>query len=363
MTDRLYADIHVLQTVPPSCVNRDDTGSPKTAVYGGVTRARVSSQAWKKAVRDMFRETLPKEDVGVRTKRIQAMVANELSGQGYLGDAGEAAKAILEKAGLASKSVDAGSAAPLFFMSPAQAKALARLVLDDRDADKKAARGALNAAPSIDIALFGRMVADDATLNIDASCQVAHAISTHRVQNEFDYFTAVDDFPSEDKTDAGAAMMGTVEYNSSTLYRYATVAVHELRVQLGDADTAANAVKAFTDAFTRSMPNGKINTFANRTPPDAVYVALRTDRPLNLVGAFELPVAAKERGTAKDQGYVSASSEALVKKANDVRKWALPPAVSYTVDGLLNGIAGVEAVETFDILLDKLGGKTAALLR
>lgn len=113
---------------------------------------------------------------------------------------------------------------------------------------------------------------------------MAHSISTHTVQNEFDYFTAVDDCAPEDN--AGAGHLGTVEYNSATLYRYATVNVLELVRTLG-AEQAAQTVRAFGEAFIRSMPTGKQNSFANRTLPDAVYVTLRQDQPVNLCGAFE----------------------------------------------------------------------------
>ena len=349
MKNRLYIDMHILQTVPPSCLNRDDTGSPKTAVYGGATRARVSSQSWKKAVRDMFRSTLSEEDVGVRTKRIQTMVADELKALGYSEDAENAAKKVLLAAGLKEKTVGAGKDAPLFFMSRAQAKGLAKLVMEDPDANKKTAQSVLNSAPSVDIALFGRMVADDANLNIDASCQVAHAISTHKVMNEYDYFTAVDDFPAEDKTDAGAAMIGTVEYNSSTLYRFATIAVHDLCEQLASVDMTAQAVRMFTDAFARSMPTGKINTFANRTLPSSIYVVLRPDQPLNLVGAFERPVRAND-----EKGYVEPSAKRLVKQANDAEKWIVKPLVSLAVSDLMSGINGVKTMDTLDDMLSHL---------
>ena len=350
--NRLYADIHILQTVPPSCINRDDTGTPKTAVYGGVTRSRVSSQAWKKAVRDMFRDILSQESIGVRTKRIQDMVSYELKAVGYSGDADEAAKSILLAAGLTEKTLGAGKDAPLFFMSRAQANGLAKLVIENPKADKKLAQSTLNANPSIDLALFGRMVADTANLNIDACCQVAHAISTHKVMNEYDYFTAVDDFPPEDKTDAGAAMIGTVEYNSSTLYRFATIAVHELSNQLGSIEMAAKAVCDFTDAFARSMPTGKINTFANRTAPNSIYVVLRPDQPLNLVGAFEKPISA-----AGDKGFVAASAGELVKQANEAGKWTARPLVSLAVSDLMGGIVDVEIMDTLNNMLLRLASE------
>ena len=341
----LYVDIHVLQTVPPSCVNRDDTGSPKTARYGGVTRARVSSQAWKRAVRLMFLDLLDKEQVGVRTKKIVGMVAKEIDpasikgAQGDLFDAdsGEPspeamklAEKLLTAAGLKIKDAEKGTDA-LFLMSPGQAKALVKVDLAQKEKElKKACQEALMEAPSVDMALFGRMVADDPSLNFDAACQVAHAISTHAVQNEFDYFTAVDDCAPEDN--AGAGHLGTVEFNSSTLYRYATVNACALEKNL-HADTP-QAIRAFVEAFVRSMPTGKQNTFANRTLPDAVVVMLREDQPVNLCGAFEKPVAAKED---EGYGYVEASKKALCDYAKQVQDYVPAPAKTLKVgpDGTL----------------------------
>ena len=97
---KLYVDVHVLQTVPPSCINRDDTGSPKTAVYGGVTRARVSSQAWKRAVRLMFRDLFAEEQVGLRTKRATELVAAQLKALGQEKDWEKQAVKALEMAGI-----------------------------------------------------------------------------------------------------------------------------------------------------------------------------------------------------------------------------------------------------------------------
>ncbi len=312
----LYIDIHVLQTVPPSCVNRDDTGSPKTARYGGVTRARVSSQAWKRAVRLMFHDLLSAEQVGVRTKKIVGMVAKEIE---PAPEALKLAEKLLTAAGLKIKDAEKGTDA-LFLMSPGQAKALAQVDPSLKEKDlKNACQAALKNAPSVDMALFGRMVADDPSLNFDAACQVAHAISTHAVQNEFDYFTAVDDCAPEDN--AGAGHLGTVEFNSATLYRYATVNACALEENL-KADTP-QAVRAFVEAFVRSMPTGKQNTFANRTLPDAVVVMLREDQPVNLCGAFEKPVAARED---EGYGYVEASKKALCDYAKQVQSYVSAPA-------------------------------------
>jgi CRISPR system Cascade subunit CasC len=347
--NRLYLDVHVLQTVPASCLNRDDTGSPKTAVYGGVTRARVSSQSWKRAMRLMFREILPKEKLGVRTKKIVEMVAEEIQNLQASANAHTAAMKVLEAAGLNIKSAEKGTDA-LFFLSRLQAKALAQLAVDEPGVVngklsgdvKEKAKSALSQFPGIDVALFGRMVADDPSLNTDASAQVAHSLSTHKVSNEYDYFTAVDDLSSEDN--AGAGHIGTIEFNSSTMYRYATVAVHQLFNQLAE-DTVQAAVQ-FVRAFVCSMPTGKQNSFANRTLPDAVLVTLRHDQPINLVGAFERPIPASE------EGYVGPSAKRLVQHARNVyRQFAGDPALSLVTGDLL---AELGTALTFPELLDTL---------
>lgn len=324
MTKKVYVDFHIIQTVPPSCVNRDDTNSPKTAMYGGTRRARVSSQAWKKATRDMFMEK------GMRTKGIYAIVAEKITSLNPRmseEDAKKKAEKIIKAANISLNDKDGFKTGALFFMSPKQAEELALLALKD-NFDKKAAQAALNANPTIDIALFGRMVADDPTLNIDACCQVAHAISTHKTETEFDFFTAIDDCSPSDN--AGAGMMGTVEFNSSTLYRYATIAVHDLKEQLGNKDVTAYAVQEFARAFITSMPTGKQNTFANRTLPDHVLVTIRQDQPVNLAGAFENAVKG-------NNGYVEQSMERLNAYTKKVyENYSGEPEQTYIIGNGLN---------------------------
>ena len=346
MNKHLYVDFHILQTVPPSCINRDDTGSPKTAVYGGVLRARVSSQAWKHAMRTAFAENA-RLDVGKRTKKAAELVKAQILALAPELEADKLAKKALENAGIKfdekSKKDDTITKA-LFFMSTAQAKALAELAVEG-SADKKQYRDALKAAPSMDMALFGRMVADDPSLNYDAAAQVAHSISTHTVQNEFDYFTAVDDCAPEDN--AGAGHLGTVEYNSATLYRYATVNVLELVRTLG-AEQAAQTVRAFGEAFIRSMPTGKQNSFANRTLPDAVYVTLRQDQPVNLSRAFEKPVRKSE------EGYAEPSKMALKQYAKELyNTFAEAPEQSFTVGTGLEELAQPMPLNTMLAALEK----------
>ena len=340
MNKRLYVDFHILQTVPPSCINRDDTGSPKTAVYGGVTRARVSSQAWKHAMRAAFAENA-RLDVGKRTKKAAELVKEQiLVLDPEQKKADKMAKEALKYVGI--KSDDKKGTDALIFISSAQAKALAELVVGGCTKDEKYEE-ALRENPSADMVLFGRMVAQKASLNYDAAAQVAHSISTHAVQNEYDYFTAVDDCQAEDN--AGAGHLGTVEYNSSTLYRYATVNVMELAGQLG-AEQAAETVRAFGEAFLFSMPTGKQNSFANRTLPDAVYVTIREDQPVNLCGAFERAVP---RST---QGYAEPSKAALAQYAQQMySSFAEAPAQSFTVG---SGLEALAPAQTAKAMLDAL---------
>ncbi|QIS05587.1 type I-E CRISPR-associated protein Cas7/Cse4/CasC [Nocardia brasiliensis] len=304
--NRLFVDVHILQTVPPSNINRDDTGSPKTATYGGVRRARVSSQAWKRATRQEFRRLLDPATLGVRTKRIVELVADRIAKlDDALPEPEKLAAQALSAAGITVEKrakgapEDVEQSKYLLFLSSSQIDRLAALAAESATTGspipKAAAKKAATGANSIDVALFGRMVADASDLNIDAAAQVAHAISVHAVDNEFDYFTAVDDMAPADN--AGAGMIGVVEFNSSTLYRYATVNVALLRENIGDDVVTKHSVATFLDAFVKSMPTGKQNTFANRTLPDAVLISLRTDQPINLVNAFEDPV--DQPGTAR----------------------------------------------------------------
>lgn len=303
----MFVDLYAIQNVPSSNINRDDTGSPKTALYGGSLRARVSSQAWKRAMRLSFKDLLPQEKLGVRTKLAVTLIANAIVDKrpDLEDQAEEMGVAVLNAIGIKPKASkrkgeNEGEQATdyLVFIADRELRELADVAIDwvdsekdlakvDKDMKKQAAE-VFHGVQAVDIALFGRMLADAPALNTDASCQVAHSISVDRVTQEYDYFTAVDDCAAEDN--AGAGMIGSVEFNSSTLYRYATVNLDSLCAQLGDAKAAVEGLGAFVEAFVRSMPTGKQNTFANRTLPSTVLVAFRSSQSVNLVGAFEDPV-------------------------------------------------------------------------
>lgn len=343
---KLFIDIHALQTVPPSNINRDDTGSPKTAQYGGVRRARVSSQSWKRAIRAYFNEYGALDNVGVRTLDIVSYVAEKIQSLDTnveAEDAFEKAEKVINQAGIKTKDHKARA---LFFLGEVQAEQLAKAALNE-ETDKKVLKEYLKDNPAVDIALFGRMVADDPSLNEDASSQVAHAISTHAVQTEFDFYTAVDDLAPEDN--AGAGMLGTIEFNSSTLYRYANIAGHELLNQLGNKESTMKAINLFVKAFINSLPTGKANTFANQTLPEAVLVSLRSDRPVNLVTAFEKPVKSRE-------GHVNESIHRLLEENNRVQKFVEPSVATYllTLDELNIEYTNIEVEDNLNQLLTSL---------
>lgn len=349
MNKRLFLDVHVLQNLPPSNINRDDTGSPKTAQYGGVSRARVSSQAWKRAMRQYFNDFGKLRNVGTRTLEIVQYVADEIQKLDPSVER-EAAMAMADKVfNDASVKTKDQKARALFFISAFQAKKLARAALQGQT-DKKELQKLLKDGPAIDIALFGRMVADDPSLNEDASSQVAHAISTHAVQTEYDFYTAVDDLAPEDN--AGAGMLGTLEFNSSTLYRYANVAVHEFLQQLGDADLTLHALELFIEAFALSLPTGKVNSYANQTLPSAILVTLRADRPVNLVTAFEEPIKS-------NTGYMVQSIKCLGKELEKTSKFVGQPLAVFNL-----GMPGVgQEAQDFHQLMQEFADQITPLLQ
>ena len=368
-TKPLYIDVHVLQTVPPNNMNRDDTGSPKTARFGGVTRSRVSSQAWKKATRDAFATLLDEDDLGQRTVHAVDLIAGEIRAIAPdLDDekAHELAGAALGATGVKVNKDKGYVTGYLLFISPRQAQRLAGLAVDAFGrgvaVDKKEARAILDikAHPvlnAIDIALFGRMVADAPDLNVDASVQVAHAIGVGRAEPEFDYFTAMDDRAPEDN--AGAGMIGTVEFTSETLYRYATVDVMHLAENLGSVAAARRAVETFLRAFVLSMPTGKQNTFANRTLPAGIVVQLRDTQPVSLVTAFETPVAAHD-----GRSQAAVACEALVKQERLIDEaFGVTPVETHAVcaapgTGCLAELATSGAAESLDDLVTSVGERT-----
>ena len=334
-----YIDIHIIQNLPPSCVNRDDSGSPKSAVYGGVRRLRVSSQSWTRAARLYFNDLLDADDVGVRTKRVVEVLASTIAKDApeLAENAAALAEGVFEAAKIKLSPPRGKKDGPqesgyLLFLSTSQIARLADLAIasarSGETLDAKAVKKIFKEEHAVDIALFGRMVADDTDLNVDAACQVAHAISTHAAENEYDFFTAVDDEKNRsEEEDAGAGMMGTVEFSSATMYRYATVNLDMLVENLGDGGAALRALEVFIKGFCLSMPTGKQNTFANRTLPETIVISIRDDQPISLVGAFEKPVP-----EASGTGYADRSVGELARYAETIEKnYGLRPLSSFVV--------------------------------
>lgn len=348
----LFIDIHALQTVPPSCINRDDTGSPKTARFGDAKRARVSSQAWKKAMRDWFETHFEQDEIGFRTKHVTELIACYIEKEVSDKDHEEILRMAAEALGATGIKVKDNETGYLVFISPMQAKELAALAVDafrnGNKVDAKKAKAVLNVKErptlnSVDIALFGRMVADAPKLNVDATAQVAHALGIGLSEQEYDYYTALDDCSPQDN--AGAGMIGTTEYLSATLYRYATIDVYHLCENLGSKKAAVKAVEAFLEAFVKSMPTGKQNSFANRTLPSAVIIQMRDTQPVSLVGAFEKPVYA-----SGNESVTEVACKRLVAHENAIdAAFGVAPQQTYITCGAplvkeaLNGMEGTYA--------------------
>ena len=328
-------EIHALQNFAPSNLNRDDTGAPKDALFGGTRRARVSSQCLKRAVREYFKEQ-NKDWVADRTKRIVDAFKERLSSK--FKDQKDFTEENLVKAieiavsSLGSKKkvkVDKERKTDvLLFLSPKEIDSMERVIeefyttlLKGKPSEdfvnslNDAIDGENKSRLSVDVALFGRMLAVMPEKNQNAACQVAHAISTHAVEREFDFYTAVDDLKPEDT--AGADMMGTVEFNSACFYRYAVVDWGKLVSNLqNDTELATRGLRAFLEGFVVAEPTGKQNTFAAHNPPEFVTISVRRNTaPRNLANAFETAVRVK-----KDESLTKESATRLSAKAAALNK-------------------------------------------
>ena len=280
-------EYHILQSFPVTCLNRDDVGAPKTAVIGGVTRARVSSQCWKRQVR----LALPQFGIklGTRTKQAATIFAKACQQAGANEEQAQACgKAI------ADQIIDD----TLLFISDSEATAFAAYAQENGfDASKlkdkelaKIAKKAINpAVDALDIALFGRMVAKAADMNVEAAASFAHAISTHRVSNEVEFFTALDDLAEE----PGSAHMGSLEFNSATYYRYISLDLGQLAQTLDAADLQ-KAIAAFTQALFVAVPSARQTTQSGASPWEFARVLVRKGQRLQV--PFEQPVKAQGQG-------------------------------------------------------------------
>ncbi|MEV8363746.1 type I-E CRISPR-associated protein Cas7/Cse4/CasC [Streptomyces niveus] len=306
-----FLDLHILQTLPFSNVNRDDLGSPKTVTYGGTTRTRVSSQAWKRPTRLAVEEQIGER--AHRTRRLPLQIIKALTERGWPADLAELAGAQVIRSTETKLALDKGdqATASLLFLPDTAVESLAAIAEENKDTLEKAlgkrtAEKALLPKEPIhkvltsqngSIALFGRMLAEIPGAGVDGAVQVAHAFTTHSTSVQADFFTAVDDI-DQWATDAGSAHMNTGEYSSGVFYRYATLDLAALAKNTGGTRMARELASAFASAFIHSLPAAKKTSTAPHSVPDLVHAVVRCDRPISLAAAFEEPVRAKSAGWA-----------------------------------------------------------------
>lgn len=334
-------ELHILQSFPVSCLNRDDVGAPKTAIFGGVNRARISSQCLKRATRELAQDLCPELFAANRSRLIVEPLVMALQGHGVAeAKATEAAKrfgnylATLDEAAEKKGTLKVKT---MMFLSPAEIKAvataLAPIAKKDpkaKDLEKAAAKACKGAAlkDAADIAIFGRMVASDHSLTLEGAGLFSHALSTHKAENDIDFFSAVDDLQKAEE--AGAGMTGTLEFTSATYYRYAGLNLTLLSDanHLGalSADERKTVVKTFLEAAIQSVPGARKNSMNAHTLPGYVLGLVKDKgQPLQLVNAFEESVSPKN-------GLMGASIFALKKHHEQLKQtWGISPLVEAAI--------------------------------
>ena len=307
----MLIEIHMLKNYPPVNLNRDDGGAPKSCFFGGVQRGRISSQCLKRSWRtsETFRSL---GSFGIRTRSMPAMVGERLAalgvGQEFVEEAVRKLTGVANKDGKMNKE---NITSQIVFYSDEEIDRITVAVKAaiDQDGTIKAFSNrkpkefeqlkscAKDKPITADIALFGRMVTSDYFADVDASMQVSHAISTHAVNRESDYFTAVDDLLGQSDDSTGAGMIGDVDYNSCCYYEYAALDTDVLRENLKNCPDRDALIEKLIPVLLRAMaftnPSGKQNTFAGQVLPDLVMLECKKDKiPLSYVNAFEEPVSA-----------------------------------------------------------------------
>ncbi|NCJ05359.1 type I-E CRISPR-associated protein Cas7/Cse4/CasC [Synechococcales cyanobacterium C] len=306
----MQLELHLIQSFPPANLNRDENGMPKSTVFGGRPRARISSQCQKRAVRlyyqqysdvsaDQFANRSRSWLSELKTLLTQAEIPEER--------AESAAKLALKFLGAEEDPKKPGKTKTILFLGQTELAAIANILVNNwadiepsltgdkhelpKEITKAIQKALVETGKPGDVALFGRMMASLPTVNVDAAVQMAHAISVNTLQQEFDFFTAVDDLGGDDET--GADHMGETGYNSSTYYRFATLDTEQLAQNLGSTEHLDAVIKAFADAFVQAIPSGHQNGFAAHTRPAAVMAVVRQGQPVSLVDAFEDPISPK----------------------------------------------------------------------
>lgn len=327
----MLIEFHTLTSHSPANLNRDDLGRPKSAIFGGTQRARISSQSIKRSIRTSnYLEELMRDKLSTRSRRIPETIHKELASE-YNGDSAAAERlealcsAFTEVLGKPDK--NPLHTKQIVFLTPQEIeraknwirelmKAAGKPGKKELEAIKAGGAEAIglnrNPGDGIDMALFGRMTTDDANVftNVDASMQVAHAISTHTVVPEVDWFTAVDDIVTGE-SETGSGHLGEVEFNSAVFYKYFSCNLPLFVQNLNGAeDDALEALATVLDASCRVTPSGKQNSFASHALADTALLVIRRQRiPVSLANAFERPVgrASREEST----GYLDESRKRL----------------------------------------------------
>ncbi len=315
----MLIEIHIIQNHSPANFNRDDLGAPKTCIFGGVTRARISSQCLKRSIRRSpeFAAAL-KKDGGVRTRRLIEEIVKAVGEQGEMHR--NAIRKVFEDGGVGVN--DESTFDILFFLPRSAINEMGEAVTQKGDLGKKFAQIIGKFVKTPDIALCGRMTEFDAkgpfkdlkgNFTVEAALSAAHAISTHAVVNEVDYFTATDDVPGED---AGAAHVNEAMFNSACFYKHFSIDWKQLLKNLdGDAELGKKTVRCFLEAAAKVNPSGKQHAFAAFNPPDGILVEVKTESctPVSYANAFADPVSEKSQ-----RGLVGESVERLGQYVHDL---------------------------------------------
>ncbi len=323
----MLIEIHQIKNYPTTCLNRDDTGAPKTCNFGGVLRGRISSQCLKRTWRTypLFQKQLGTA-LGTRTRNMPRLVCDELAKEGQYGEYLDVVKDKLTAIANKGSTSDTGMTSQIVFYSPADIQALTGAVKSviNKCATASAFKGitikeltkhmtdAKTRPISLDMALWGRMVTADAFADVEASMQVAHAFSTHKIQRETDFFTAMDDMLTGDSD--GAAMVGTADYNSSCYYEYAAIDIDKLRENLkysGDADhIIRKTLPTLLQTIAFANPAGKQHSFAGNELPSLLNIEVKPDNiPETYANAFVQPA-----GRDRNKDIITDSAEKLAKQ-------------------------------------------------
>jgi CRISPR system Cascade subunit CasC len=275
-------ELHMIQSIPSSNINRGEDGDTKTAIFGGTLRQRVSSQAWKRPIRMAIQKYCQEnvKDFGKLSKNIEKRIQENCP---------TVNKTKLEKT---LKGLGFNSDC-LMYVSESEIQIISDYIngeteLVDKDI-KNIFKTAKNQA-AFDIALFGRMFASSPELNVYGALKTSHAISTHTVELEDDYFTAVDELDN-----CGAGHIGHSTFTSSTMYRYYAIDLEQLKKNL-NVDDISEYIDIILKSIILAFPTGKENSFAAYTRPSFVNVIVKNGQPYQFVNAFEKPVCAEGNG-------------------------------------------------------------------